>query len=74
MYARINVRAQPSGNAAFVRFAAQGEVLQVVNISNGWAELLDGTYVFAAYISQQSSTTPVTPPPPPLRRQRCHTW
>jgi hypothetical protein len=65
MYARINVRAQPSGNAAFVRFAAQGEVLQVVNISNGWAELLDGTYVFAAYISQQSSTTPVTPPPPP---------
>ncbi len=65
MYARINVRSQPSGNASLVRFAVQGEVLQVVNISNGWAELLDGTYVFAAYISIQTSTTPVTPPPPP---------
>jgi hypothetical protein len=65
MYARINVRAQPSGNAALVRFAVQGEVLQVVNISSGWAELLDGTYVFADYISLQTSTTPVPPPPPP---------
>jgi hypothetical protein len=65
MYARINVRAQPSGNAALVRFAVQGEVLQVVNISSGWAELLDGTYVFADYISIQTSTPPVTPPPPP---------
>ncbi len=64
MYARINVRAQPSGNSTFVRYAAQGEVLQVVNIANGWAQLADGTYVFAAYISLQSPTT-TTPAPTP---------
>jgi len=69
MYARINVRAQPSGDSTFVRFAAKDEVLQVVNIANGWAELLDGTYVFAAYISLKTPTTtstPVTPTPSPI--------
>jgi hypothetical protein len=72
IYARINVRAQPSGNSAFVRYALKGEVLQVVNITNGWAELLDGTYVFADYISLKTATTPAptptptpTPTPPP---------
>jgi hypothetical protein len=64
MYARINVRAQPSGNSTFVRYAVQGEVLQVVNISNGWAQLADGMYVFAEYIALQTGTTP-TPSPIP---------
>ncbi|HVM72943.1 MAG TPA: SH3 domain-containing protein [Anaerolineales bacterium] len=66
IYPRINVRAQPDGNSTWVRYAVQNEVLQVVNISNGWAELLDGTYVFAAYIAIKTSTTPVTPPPTPI--------
>jgi hypothetical protein len=52
IYARINVRAKPDSTSAFVRFVniANGkrdEVLQVVNIANGWAPLADGTYVFA---------------------------
>ena len=54
MYARINVRAKPDSTSAFVRFAVKGEVLQVVNIANGWAQLADGTYVFADYIQKQA--------------------
>ena len=54
MYARINVRAKPVSNSAFVRFAVKGEVLHVVNIANGWAKLADGTYVFADYIQKQA--------------------
>ena len=64
IYARINVRAQASGDSAFVRFAVKGEVLQVVNIANGWAELSDGTFVFADYIALKTSTTPPPTPPP----------
>jgi hypothetical protein len=64
IYARINVRARPSGDSTFVRFAVKGEVLQVVNIANGWAELLDGTYVFADYITLKTPTTPAPTPTP----------
>jgi hypothetical protein len=54
VYARINVRAKPDSTSAFVRFAVKGEVLQVVNIANGWAQLAEGTYVFADYIQKQA--------------------
>jgi hypothetical protein len=54
IYARINVRAKPDSNSAFVRFAVKGDVLQVVSIANGWAQLKDGTYVFADYIQKQA--------------------
>ncbi|MGB8214122.1 MAG: SH3 domain-containing protein [Anaerolineales bacterium] len=69
--ARINVRAQPSPSAAFVRFAVQNEVLQVVNISNGWARLADGTYVFADYITLQTPPVagPITGPSQPQAPQ-----
>jgi tetratricopeptide (TPR) repeat protein len=67
--ARINVRAQASGDAAWIRYAVKDEVLRVVNIVNGWAQLSDGTYVLADYIrlktvSTQAQSTPtvmVTP-------------
>ena len=65
IYAKINVRAQPSGTATWVRYAVQGEVLHVVNIANGWAQISDGTYVFADYISLKTSTTTPPPTPPP---------
>jgi tetratricopeptide (TPR) repeat protein len=61
--ARINVRTQPSGLATFVRYAMKDEVLQVVNITNGWAQLLDGTYVLADYISLKTASTPISPTP-----------
>jgi tetratricopeptide (TPR) repeat protein len=49
--ARINVRAQASGDAAWVRYALKDEVLRVVAIVNGWAQLSDGTHVLADYIT-----------------------
>ncbi len=61
--ARINVRSQPSSDAALVRYAVKGEVLHVVNIANGWAQLSDGTYVLADYISLKGTNSPVTPTP-----------
>ncbi len=63
--ARINVRSQPSGDAALVRYAVKGEVLHVVNIANGWAQLSDGTYVLADYISLKTASTPAQPTPVP---------
>jgi hypothetical protein len=63
--ARINVRAQPSGNATWVRFAVQGEVLHVVNVAYGWAKLADGKYVFADFISLKTPTPTPTPTPIP---------
>jgi hypothetical protein len=67
IYPRINVRALPDGNSTWVRYAVMNEVLHVVNIkSNGWAKLLDGTYVFASYISIKTTNTPVTPTPTPI--------
>ena len=65
IYPRINVRAQHSGDSTWIRYAVKDEVVQVVNIANGWAELSDGTYVFAAYISLQTPTPPVPPVPIP---------
>ena len=56
LYGRINVRAQPASDAAWVRFAVKDEVLHVVKIENGWAQLLDGTDVFAGYISPVASS------------------
>jgi tetratricopeptide (TPR) repeat protein len=55
--ARINVRAQASGDAAWIRYAVKDEVLRVVNIVNGWAQLTDGTYVLADYISLKTAST-----------------
>jgi tetratricopeptide (TPR) repeat protein len=60
---RINVRAEPSGDAALVRFAVKDEVLHVVNIANGWAQLSDGTFVLAGYISLKTLSTPAPPTP-----------
>ena len=60
---RINVRAQPTEYSAFVRFAVMDEVLQVANITDGWAQLMDGTYVFAGYISPKTTSAPVTATP-----------
>ena len=68
IYARINVRALPDGNSTWVRYAVMNEVLQVVNISNGWAQLSDGTYVYAAYISP----TNIRPPRSRLRHTNSH--
>ena len=65
LYARINVRAGPSGNATWVRFAEKDEVLKVASIANGWAQLADGTYVFADYIAIKPTVPPAPPPPPP---------
>jgi tetratricopeptide (TPR) repeat protein len=59
--ARINVRAEPSGEAALVRYAVQNEVLSIVNITNGWAQLSDGTFVLAEYIRPRPVNTPVPP-------------
>jgi hypothetical protein len=50
LYARINVRARADSNSTWKRFAVKDEVLHVVKIENSWAQLLDGTYVFAGYI------------------------
>jgi len=61
--ARINVRAQPSGDAALVRYAVKDEVLHIVNIANGWAQLSDGMYVLADYISVKTAGAPAPPTP-----------
>jgi hypothetical protein len=52
LYARINVRARADSNSTWKRFAVKDELLHVVKIENGWAQLLDGTYVFAGYIKK----------------------
>jgi hypothetical protein len=51
---RIVVRAEPSVSGSLVRFASKGEVLHVVRTENRWAQLLDGTYVFADYIAKKT--------------------
>jgi uncharacterized protein YgiM (DUF1202 family) len=60
LYARVNVRAYPSSQGTWVRFAVKDEILHVVKIENGWAHLLDNTYICAAYIG----AIPVNIPPP----------
>jgi hypothetical protein len=45
LHERINVRAKPSSESKWVRFAVKNEILHVVKIENGWAQLSDGTYV-----------------------------
>jgi hypothetical protein len=52
IYPRINVRAAPSGSAEWVRYAVLNEIVQVVKIENGWAQLTDGTFIFADYIKK----------------------
>ena len=52
LYPRINVRAQASADSAWVGFAVKGEVLHVVKVENGWAQLLNGTFVCADFISK----------------------
>ncbi len=63
-FTRINVRSKPDSNSTWVRFAVKDEVVYVVKIENGWAQLSDGTYVFAGYISPKAGNTP-TPTPSP---------
>jgi hypothetical protein len=65
IYARINVRARPDSNSSWVRYAVKDEVLHVVKIQNGWAQLVDDTYVFAGYISPKPTNNP-TPTPSPV--------
>jgi hypothetical protein len=64
LYDRINVRAKPDTASAWVRFAIKDEVLQVVSKENGWAQLLDGTYVFAGYLGVKPGKTPIPNPTP----------
>jgi tetratricopeptide (TPR) repeat protein len=56
---RINVRAQASGDSAWVRYAVKGEVLRIANIANGWAQLSDGTFVLVHFLSLKMESTPV---------------
>lgn len=48
----INVRSQPiESSTTWVRFAWRGEVLHVVgNLTNGYVQLTDGTWVYAAFL------------------------
>ncbi len=64
IYARVNVRATPSSDGSWVRFAVKDETLKVVKIENSWAQLLDGTYIFAGYITPVPAATPPTAPAP----------
>jgi uncharacterized protein YgiM (DUF1202 family) len=64
LHTRINVRAKPDSTSTWVRFATKNEVLQVVKVANGWAQLLDGTYVYAGYLEPKASSLP-TPAPVP---------
>jgi tetratricopeptide (TPR) repeat protein len=57
-YDRINVRAGPSSDAAWVRYAVKAEVLYVINITSGWAQLSDHTYVLSVYLTLETATTP----------------
>jgi uncharacterized protein YgiM (DUF1202 family) len=65
LYARINVRGQPSSSSTWIRFAVKDEVLHVVKIENAWAQMTDGTYVSADYIGPASSNPAPSPTPPP---------
>jgi len=60
---RINVREFPSGDSAWVRYAVKGEVLHVVNISDFWAQLSDGTYVLVENIRLAPASTQAPPTP-----------
>ena len=61
--ARINVRAGPAGDSPFVRYAVKDEILQVVNITYGWAQLSDGTFVLADFIRPATTGNPAPPTP-----------
>jgi GH25 family lysozyme M1 (1,4-beta-N-acetylmuramidase) len=52
-YARVNVRLEPDSNAIWVRFAVKDEdiYLKTPKTTNGYYQLYDGTYIFAAYVS-----------------------
>ena len=50
--ARVNVRARPDSSSQWIRYAVLNEVVKVMSISNGWAQLVDNTYVYAAYIQK----------------------
>jgi hypothetical protein len=53
LYTRINIRAKASQMSAWVRFAVLNEILQVLTgvVVNGYIELTDHTWVYAAYVS-----------------------
>ena len=64
LYTRINVRALPDSNSTWIRYAVKDEVLHVVKIENDWAQLSDGTYVYAAYIAKAPTNPPMPTPIP----------
>ena len=64
LYTRINVRALPDSNSTWIRYAVKDEVLHVVKIENNWAQLSDGTYVYAAYIAKAPTNPPMPTPIP----------
>lgn len=58
---KLNVRSAPSTNAAIVGSLKQGEVVNVENISGGWATITYGgriCYVSASFLKQEDSMTP----------------
>jgi hypothetical protein len=65
LFPRVNVRANPSSDSAWVRFAVKDEILHVVKVENGWAQLLDGTYIFAGYTQILPGSVPTPPAPEP---------
>ena len=64
IYKEVNVRAEPSSEAAWVRLAYKDEVLPVVKIEDDWAQVTDGTFVFAGYLAKkpQSVQAPADQP------------
>ena len=46
----INVRQQPSSSSKWMGWLYKGNKIQVLNIADGWAQLQNGTYVYANYI------------------------
>jgi hypothetical protein len=50
--ARINVRASSSSSSAWVRYAVQDEIVHIVKFENGYAQMTDGNWVYAQYITK----------------------
>ena len=73
IYARVNVRTNSSSDGPWVRFAVKDETLKVVKIENGWAQLLDGTYIFLGLYQPGPSHAPPTVPPTSAPTPHAHT-
>lgn len=53
----LNIRSGPGTSYTIVGKYVQNDVVEVVSIANGWAQLSNGTYVSAAYLVKVSSST-----------------